>query len=96
MFDDDNGKFVGTVVTSVAGERRYLKNLRSMDFYKNIDMIWEFINAHDGTHIWNAHVEPRHFDVMIRLIGKKYKVELVRMEMHCGIEMCYIEVTKKK
>lgn len=92
---DDNGKFLGTMITSPTGERIYIKSLRSSQFYKNIDIVWEYVNVISGTKIWNAHVEPDHFKAIVRMVGDKgYKVELVRMEQHCGREMCYIEVTK--
>lgn len=68
-FYSDSGKFLGTMVTNPTGERIYVKSLRSSEFYRNIDMIWEYVNVVSGTHIWNAHVEPAHFKALLRIAG---------------------------
>lgn len=94
-FYSDSGKFLGTMVTNPTGERIYVKSLRSSEFYRNIDMIWEYVNVVSGTHIWNAHVEPAHFKALLRIAGDRYRIELVRAEKYAGRDMFYIEITKR-
>lgn len=94
FYGDDN-KYLGSVRVEIRGPRCILDSLDSKHFYKNFDMIWQFINATSGTHIWNCHVTEKHYLAIIRLIGHKYKAEVLAREMNAGREMLYVEVIKK-
>lgn len=94
-FYDDDDKYLGSVRVEIRGPRAILDSLDSKHFYKNFDMIWTFINVSSNTSIWNCHVTEKHMVAIQRMLGAKYKVDLMSVEKHAERDLCWIEVTKR-
>lgn len=94
-FYDDDGNYLGAVRVEIRGPRCILDSLDSKHFYKNFDMIFEFINVSSNTYIWNCHLTPEHLTAVQRLIGKRYRAEILSVEKMDGHELLWCEIIKR-
>lgn len=92
---DGKPKYLGSVRIEIRGPRAILDSLDSKHFYKNFDAIWDFINVQCNTYVWNCHLTPEHFLAVQRLIGSKYRAEIIAVEKIDGHELCWCEVIKR-
>lgn len=88
-------KYLGSLRVEIRGPRAIIDSLDSKHFYKNFDLVWDFINLTNNTYIWNCHVTPEAFTAVQRLIGSKYRAEILSVEKMDGHELCWIEVIKR-